>query len=202
MTKTPGPARGLLTAGIALADTKPMQAPTDPAGESISRRACGAGSRSTLIVPRRAGNRGHRDPLEGRGVSPGQNRGRDTWGNSGFHNRVNATAADSRAGVKSFGLPPAALGPVPSANLPGEEPDALVCARPALRGGELGNDSPYSAPGRLAHCGRSFYIKAVRLWSGNDDHSTQHTTIKQRCQEIGTNVYSACPKTDKSYTDQ
>ena len=71
MTKTPGPARGLLTAGIALADTKPMQAPTDPAGESISRRACGAGSRSTLIVPRRAGNRGHRDPLEGRGVSPG-----------------------------------------------------------------------------------------------------------------------------------
>ena len=146
MTKTPGPARGLLTAGIALADTKPMQAPTDPAGESISRRACGAGSRSTLIVPRRAGNRGHRDPLEGRGVSPGQNRGRDTWGNSGFHNRVNATAADSRAGVKSFGLPPAALGPVPSANLPGEEPDALVCARPALRGGELGNDSPYSAP--------------------------------------------------------
>ena len=146
MTKTPGPARGLLTAGIALADTKPMQAPTDPAGESISRRACGAGSRSTLIVPRRAGNRGHRDPLEGRGVSPGQNRGRDTWGNSGFHNRVNATAADSRAGVKSFGLPPAALGPVPSANLPGEEPDALVRARPALRGGELGNDSPYSAP--------------------------------------------------------
>ena len=151
MTKTPGPARGLLTAGIALADTKPMQAPTDPAGESISRRACGAGSRSTLIVPRRAGNRGHRDPLEGRGVSPGQNRGRDTWGNSGFHNRVNATAADSRAGVKSFGLPPAALGPVPSANLPGEEPDALVCARPALRGGELGNDSPYSAPSRFGY---------------------------------------------------
>ena len=48
--------------------------------------------------------------------------------------------------MKSFGLPPAALGPVPSANLPGEEPDALVRARPALRGGELGNDSPYSAP--------------------------------------------------------
>ena len=86
-------------------------------------------------------------------MSAGQNRGRDTWGNSGFHNRVNATAADSRAGVKSFGLPPAALGPVPSANLPGEEPDALVRARPALRGGELGNDSPYSAPGIRYYAG-------------------------------------------------
>ena len=177
MTKTPGPARGLLTAGIALADTKPMQAPTDPAGESISRRACGAGSRSTLIVPRRAGNRGHRDPLEGRGVSPGQNRGRDTWGNSGFHNRVNATAADSRAGVKSFGLPPAALGPVPSANLPGEEPDALVCARPALRGGELGNDSPYSAP--LKAAGET--ISAGRVpccsWPAVGSRVTSHTSL-------------------------
>ena len=70
MTKTPGPARGLLNAGIALADTKPTQAATDPAGESISRRACGAGGRSTFIVPRKAGNRGHRDPLEERGVPP------------------------------------------------------------------------------------------------------------------------------------
>ena len=43
MTKTPGPARGLLTAGIALADTKPMQAPTDPAGESISRKGVRCG---------------------------------------------------------------------------------------------------------------------------------------------------------------
>ena len=71
MTKTPGPARGLLNAGIAMADTKPTQAATDPAGESISRRTCDAGSRSALIVLLTAGNRDHRDPSEGSGASHG-----------------------------------------------------------------------------------------------------------------------------------
>ena len=117
------PAQRLLNAGIALADTKPTQAATDPVGESISRRTCGAGSRSTFIVPGKAGNRGHRDPLEGREVSPGQTCGYDTRGNSVFHYRVNVLAADSRAGVQSFGFPPVVPGPVPGAKLPGEEPD-------------------------------------------------------------------------------
>jgi hypothetical protein len=35
-------------------------------GEAISRRTCAAGSRSGFIVPRKAGNRAHLDPLEGR----------------------------------------------------------------------------------------------------------------------------------------
>ena len=72
-------------------------------------------------------------------MSPGQNRGYDTRGNSVFHHRVNVLAADSRAGVHSFGFPPVAPGPVPGAKLPGEEPDALMRAGPALRGAERSN---------------------------------------------------------------
>ena len=66
--KDPGPAAGLQVAGSARADTK-MREPMDPAGETISRRACGAGSRSAFIVPLTAGNRGHRDPSEEREAS-------------------------------------------------------------------------------------------------------------------------------------
>ena len=54
-----------------LADTKPPQATTDPAGEYISRRTCGAGSRSALIVLQTAGNRDHWNPSEGSGASHG-----------------------------------------------------------------------------------------------------------------------------------
>ena len=36
------------------------------------------GSRSALIVPPKAGNRGHRDPLEGSGASPVQSHWRET----------------------------------------------------------------------------------------------------------------------------
>ena len=64
----PGPTSGLQGDGNAEADTK-AQAPAEPAGETISRRTCRAGSRSALIVPPKAGNRGHRDPLEGSGAS-------------------------------------------------------------------------------------------------------------------------------------
>ena len=41
-------------------------------------KGCGAGSRSALILPSRAGSRGHRDPPEGSGASYGQNRRRQT----------------------------------------------------------------------------------------------------------------------------
>ena len=66
--KDPGPPSGLHGDGSALADTN-AQAATEPAGETISRRTRGAGSRSAPIVPLKAGNRGHRDPPEGSGAS-------------------------------------------------------------------------------------------------------------------------------------
>ena len=66
--KTPGPVIALLIIGSAMANTN-MQGRMDPAGETISRRASGAGSRSTLIVPMIAGNCVQRDPKEERGVS-------------------------------------------------------------------------------------------------------------------------------------
>ena len=59
----PGPSSGLQGGGSAEADTN-AQAPAEPAGEAISRRTRGAGSRSAPIVPPKAGNRGHRDTLE------------------------------------------------------------------------------------------------------------------------------------------
>ena len=186
MTKTPGPARGLLNAGIALADTKPTQAATDPVGESISRRTCGAGSRSTFIVPGKAGNRGHRDPLEGREVSPGQTCGYDTRGNSVFHYRVNVLAADSRAGVQSFGFPPVVPGPVPGAKLPGEEPDALMRARPALRGGALGNDAPYSAPRKP--------ITRVLKFFKKHQHRMRYAEVRARGMPIGSGAVESSNK--------
>ena len=64
----PGPSSGLQGGGNAVADTN-AQAPAEPAGEPISRRTRGAGSRSAPIVPPKAGNRGHRDPPEGSGAS-------------------------------------------------------------------------------------------------------------------------------------
>ena len=67
----PGPSLGLHGGGSAVAETNP-QAATEPAGETISRRTRGAGSYSAPIVPLKAGNRGHRDPLEGSWASPVQ----------------------------------------------------------------------------------------------------------------------------------
>jgi len=64
----PGPSSGLQGGGSAEADTN-AQAPAEPAGKAISRRTRGAGSRSAPMVPPKAGNRGHRDPLEGSGAS-------------------------------------------------------------------------------------------------------------------------------------
>ena len=69
--KDPGPLSGLHGNGSASADTN-TQSSTDPAGESISRRGCGTGSRSALIVPLKVGNCGHRDRLEESGASHGQ----------------------------------------------------------------------------------------------------------------------------------
>ena len=66
--KDPGPSSGLHGGGSAEADTN-AQAATEPAGEPMSRRRSGAGSRSAPIVPSRAGNRGHRDPPKGSGAS-------------------------------------------------------------------------------------------------------------------------------------
>ncbi|GEM_PF-4793981 len=48
---------------------KPRQVATVPAGETNEPKECRIGSRSILIVLSRAGNRGHRDPNEGRGMS-------------------------------------------------------------------------------------------------------------------------------------
>ena len=65
----PGPSPSLHGGGSALGGHEEGRHPAEPAGESISRRPCGAGSLSALIVPVKAGNRGHRDPLEGSGAS-------------------------------------------------------------------------------------------------------------------------------------
>ena len=67
--KDPGPLSGLHDETGALRRTRTRQARTYPAGEAISRRASGAGSRSALIVPVKEGNRSYRDPLEGSGAS-------------------------------------------------------------------------------------------------------------------------------------
>ena len=68
INKDPGLSSGLHGGGSAVADTN-GQAATEPAGEPISRRRSGAGSRSAPIVPPKAGNRGHRDPPERSGAS-------------------------------------------------------------------------------------------------------------------------------------
>ena len=65
----PGPSPSLHGGGSALGGHEHGRHPAEPAGESISRRPCGAGSLGALIVPVKAGNRGHRDPLEGSGAS-------------------------------------------------------------------------------------------------------------------------------------
>ena len=56
-----------------------------------------AGSRSTLIVPGKARNRGHRDPLKEREYLLVRPRMGKRGGNAEFHFQVNVTAADSRA---------------------------------------------------------------------------------------------------------
>ena len=71
-TKAPGPTAALPAGGSATANTN-TQGRVDPEGEGISRRACGTGSRSTLIVPAKTGNRVQRDPEEERGVPRNQN---------------------------------------------------------------------------------------------------------------------------------
>ena len=70
--KAPGSTAGLHGVGSAGERTRSGKQPVDPADEPISRRAGMAGSRSALIVPKKAGNRGQRDPLEGSEASPGQ----------------------------------------------------------------------------------------------------------------------------------
>ena len=77
------------------------------------------GNRSAPIVPAKVGCRGLWDPLEESGASHGQSRGRETREDTELRYRVTATSPDSRTGL---------------ANLPCEEPDALVRACPDLWG--------------------------------------------------------------------
>ena len=89
------------------ADTNPGRRPRDWLAKSISRRTCKGGSRSALIVPLTAGNRGHRDPLErsrgNRCVTCTDPLMGHAGGNSEFHQHVHETAVDSRAGEGASG---------------------------------------------------------------------------------------------------
>ena len=110
-------------------DTK-EQARAVPDGEINKPKGCGIGSRSALIVPVKVGSRGLRDPLEESGASHGQNRGREPREDTEPRKRVTVTSPDSHTGI---------------ANLPCEEPDALMWACPDLWGEGLGNDPSYPA---------------------------------------------------------
>ncbi len=93
----------------------------------------------TVNPPRnRKGGAGNPPPTGARasalpdsGASHGQNRGRETREDAVPRKRVTATNPDSRLGY---------------ANLPCEEPDALMRACPDLWGEGLGNDPSYPAP--------------------------------------------------------
>src|SRR6516225_4682399 len=64
----------------ALRRTRTQEGRVEPVTETISERVCAAGSRSTLIVPRKTGNRARRDPAEERRGPRVENRRPDTWG--------------------------------------------------------------------------------------------------------------------------
>ena len=126
----PGPASGLHDAGSVKNGNEPQQATHGTGRRNNKPTGCGIGNRSALIVPVKAGNRDHRNPVEESGASHGQNRGRETREDAVPRKRVTATNPDSRLGY---------------ANLPCEEPDALMRACPDLWGEGLGNDPSYPA---------------------------------------------------------
>ena len=68
-----------------------------PNGENNQLKGCSVGSRSALIVLPKTGNRGHRDPAEGRGRRVIGAADGTPGGDSVLRTRVNATAADSHA---------------------------------------------------------------------------------------------------------
>ena len=70
---------------------------TVPDGENNKPKGCGIGSRSALIVPAKAGNRGHRDPPEGSGAPHDRNQWRETREDAELRKLVSETRLDSRA---------------------------------------------------------------------------------------------------------
>ena len=87
--QTPIRHRACTAAGSPHGGHEPGRRPRSRPAKTISRRRCGAGSRSALIVPPKAGNRGVicTEPLMG-----------NAGGNPEFHEHVHETAVDSRTG--------------------------------------------------------------------------------------------------------
>ena len=85
----PGPASGLHDAGSVKSGNEPQQDTHGTGRRNNKPKGCGIGSRSALIVPVKAGNRGHRDPVKESGASHEQNRRRETHGDVELRKRVN-----------------------------------------------------------------------------------------------------------------